>query len=359
MTQMQQFLFGAALLAATTVFVLSILQVVRKGFEFWPPPSASSWQSHTFRALFRVFFVSLIGLSILDFNTTLSTSRYLIGTLLVLIGFGLALRWTNFLGWGNAFGSSDGLKTDGIYRFSRNPIYVITIVGMIGWTVLVGSWMVTALLVLWACLYVAAPFLEEPWMSKHYGAAFDTYALEVPRYGSIRTIATDVTTKLELKVPPLAIVLISAGVMYLCAVAVPHEFEMPMRIRAALAVVTAIVAAVILTAALMTFRRHQTTMNPLIPDNTSNLVTSGIYAYSRNPMYLSMFIVLLGWGFFLGQSSAIVGLALYVLMITRLQIQPEERILERKFGSACTDFLTSSRRWFGFRHSTPSGVESP
>ena len=345
MTQMQQFLFGAALLAATTVFVLSTLQVVRKGFEFWPPPRASSWQSHTFRTLFRVFFVSLIGLSILDFNTTLSTSRYLIGTLLVLIGFGLALRWTNFLGWGNAFGSSDGLKTDGVYQFSRNPIYV----GMIGWAVLVDSWMVTALLVLWALLYVAAPFLEEPWMRKHYGAAFDAYALEVPRYGSIRSIATDVITKLELKVSPLAIVVICAGVMYLCAVTVPHEFAVPMGIRIALAVIAVTMAAGILTAALMTFRRHQTTMNPLNPDNTSNLVTSGIYAYSRNPMYLSMFIVLLGWAFFLGQSSAIVGLALYVVMIMRLQIQPEERILEQKFGSAYTDFLTSSSRWIGPR----------
>ena len=80
MTQMQQLLFGAALLAALTVFVLLILQVVRKGFEFWPPPSASSWQSHMFRTLFRVFFVSLIGISILDFDTTQPTWRYFIGT---------------------------------------------------------------------------------------------------------------------------------------------------------------------------------------------------------------------------------------------------------------------------------------
>ncbi len=358
MTKMYQLLFGAALLAAITVFVLSILQVVRKGFEFWPPPRASSWQSRTFRTLFRVFFVSLIGVSILDFNTNQPTWRYLIGTPIVLLGFGLALRWTNFLGWGNAFGSSDGLKIDGIYRFSRNPIYVITIVGMIGWAMLVGSWMVTTLLVLWACLYVAAPFLEEPWMRKHYGAVFDTYALEVPRYGSIRSIATYVMTKLELKVPPLAIVLICAGVMYLCAIIVAHEFAIPTGIRVALAVVAATIAAVILTAALMTFRRHQTTMNPLNPNNTSNLVTSGIYAYSRNPMYLSMFIILLGWGFFLGQLSAAFGLALYVVAITRLQIQPEERILKRKFGSAYTNFLNSSYRWLGFRQSTPSDAGS-
>ena len=121
-----------------------------------------------------------------------------------------------------------------------------------------------------------------------------------------------------------------------------------MGIRVALAVVAAIIAAGILTAALMTFQKHQTTMNPLNPNTTSNLVTSGIYAYSRNPMYLSMLIVLLGWGLFLGQLSAVLGLALYVVAITRLQIQPEERILEQKFGSTYTDFLTSSSRWLGF-----------
>ncbi len=352
MIQMHQLLFGAALLAAITVFVLSILQVFRKGFEFWPPPSASSWQSHTFRTLFRIFFVSLIGISILEFDTTQPTWRYLIGTPLILLGFGLALRWTNFLGWGNAFGSSDGLKTDGIYQFSRNPIYVVTIMGMIGWAMLVGSWMITTLLVMWACLYFAAPFLEEPWMRKHYSAAFDAYVSEVPRYGSIRSFATHVTTKLELKIPPLVIILICAGVMYLCAIAMPHAFTIPMGLRVVVLVITAIAAAGILSAALMTFRRHRTTINPLNPNNTSNLATSGIYAYSRNPMYLSMFIVLLGWGFFLGQLSAIFGLALYVVAITRLQILPEERVLERKFGSAYTDFLAASCRWIGLRRQT-------
>ena len=359
MTQMQQLLFGAALLAALTVFVLLILQVVRKGFEFWPPPSALSWQSHTFRTLFRVFFVSLIGISILDFDTTQPTWRYFIGTPLFLVGFGLALRWTNFLGWGNAFGSSDGLKTNGIYQFSRNPIYVISIIGMIGWAMLAGSWMVTTLLTIWACLYIAAPFLEEPWMRKQYSDAFNAYISQVPRYGSLRAITRNALTKFELKVPPLVIILICVAVMYTSAVTVPHSSIVPMEMRVALALVAGIFASVVLLAALVAFRRHQTTVNPLNPNNTTSLVTTGIYAYSRNPMYLSMFLVLLGWGFFLGQLNAVGGLVLYVVTITRIQILPEERILERKFGSAYTDFLTSSCRWFGFRHSTSSAVGSP
>ncbi len=346
---MPEIIFGIALVSATTIVILSSLKLVSQTFEFWPPPSPSSWQSRTFRTLFRIFFFSLVALSIVDFDGMQATWLYVVGGSLLLLGFGFALRWTNFLGWGNAFGSTDGLKTEGIYRFSRNPIYVITILGMIGWATFVGSWMVTSLLVVWACLYIIAPFLEEPWMRKQYGEAFDDYMLQVPRYGSAGAITKYFIERLELKIPPAVIIVVCAGLMYACAIAIPQNDVMPIEARLVLAVFALIVAAVVLAVALMTFRRHQTTMNPLNPNNTTNLVTTGIYAYSRNPMYLSMFFVLLGWGFYLGHLSTAFGIALYFVAITRLQILPEEKILERKFGSDYTEFLSSSRRWLGFR----------
>lgn len=346
---MHQLLFGIALLSMTLVLILSTLKYAKPGFEFWPPPHPASWQSRVFRTLFRVFFVALIALSIVAFDSSQPLWRYLVGALLLLIGFGFALRWTNFLGWGNAFGESDGLKTEGVYRFSRNPIYMITLIGMVGWALLINSWMVTALLGLWACLYIAAPLLEEPWMKQHYGDAFVAYMSRVPRYGSLRQIAEHLLAILELKIPPLAIVIISAAVMYTCAVTSPHDAFISSELRVALAVVAAIIAAAVALTALATFRRHQTTMNPLNPDNTTALVTTGIYAYTRNPMYLSMLVALLGWGFFLGQLSVAVGLVFYVAAITRLQIAPEERILRCKFGDSYSSYLNSSHRWFGFR----------
>jgi protein-S-isoprenylcysteine O-methyltransferase Ste14 len=346
---MHQLLFGIALLAMTIVLILSTQKYANPGFEFWPPPKPTSWQRRVFRSLFRVFFVALVALSIVAFDPLQPLWRYLVGACLLLVGFGIALRWTNFLGWGNAFGNSDGLKTEGPYRFSRNPIYMITLVGMIGWALLINSWMVTTLLGIWACLYIAAPFLEEPWMKKQYGDAFATYISRAPRYGSPRQIAKHFLTQLELKIPPLVIVMVSAGVMYACAETIPHEAFMPLELRIALASFAGIVAATVLLTALATFRRHQTTMNPLDPNNTTALVATGIYAYSRNPMYLSMLVALMGWGFFLGQLSVVIGLVLYLGAITRLQIVPEERILECKFGGNYMCFLNSSHRWFGLR----------
>ena len=344
---MLEVLFGIALLAATTLTLLSSFKLVSQSFEFWPPPSPRSWQSHTFRTLFRVFFFSLIAISILDFDRTQATWQYLVGTSLLLTGFGFALRWTNFLGWGNAFGSTDGLRTDGIYLFSRNPIYVISIVGMIGWAVLVGSWMVTTLLSIWACLYIAAPFPEEPWMRKQYGDSFAAYMSQVPRYGSLCKITRQALTKLELKIPPLVIILICAGVMYGCAIALPHTFVLPSELRIMLVSTAGLTASALVLAALVTFRRHETTVNPLTPNRTSSLVTFGIYAFSRNPMYLAMFVALLGWGIYISQLSSILGLVLYVTAITQIQIAPEERILRQKFDGQYADYLKSTHRWLG------------
>ncbi len=126
--------------AGLAILSLSLATLVRPNFQFWPPPSASSWQHATFRWLFRVFFVGVVSLSVLTANTPLPLSRYAIGALLLVLGFGLALKWTNVLGWRIAFGEAEGLKTDGVYRWSRNPIYVVSIIGMIGWGKIADSW---------------------------------------------------------------------------------------------------------------------------------------------------------------------------------------------------------------------------
>lgn len=183
------FILSAA--ALFTIAGLSLFAFLRPGFEFWPPPNADGWQHGTFRMLFRVFFVGLLILSFVDFGGDRSIRwPYLIGIPLLLVGFGLALYWTNFLGWRNAFGEADGLKTEGVYQWSRNPVYVVSIVGMIGWGLIVQSWWVNSLLATWALLYVVAPFLEEPWLKKQYGQDFEHYKVDVPRFVRFRMTNT-------------------------------------------------------------------------------------------------------------------------------------------------------------------------
>lgn len=161
----------------------SIAALFEPGFEFWPPPSTESWQYRTFRWLFRIFFVGLVTLTLPELGaSTVAVWRLVICIPLIVVGFGLALYWTNFLGWRNAFGEPEGLKTGGIYRFSRNPIYAVSIVGMLGWALIVGTWSVASLLAAWALLYIGAPFVEEPWLEKQYGESFTSYKASVPRF---------------------------------------------------------------------------------------------------------------------------------------------------------------------------------
>src|SRR5579872_7324156 len=85
-------------------------------------------------------------------------------------------------------------------------------------------------------------------------------------------------------------------------------------------------------AAFTQFRRARTTANPHRPETTAALVTSGIYTWTRNPMYLGLSILLLGWAVKLGTLSPLFGPLFFVLLIRHVQIGPEERALRAHFG---------------------------
>mgnify|MGYP002623379645 FL=1 len=124
-------------------------------WRFWPPPDTSSRQYHLFWWPFRVYFVGLVTLSIIDFTPIAEGMlwwRLGVGLALFVIGFGLALYGTDQLGWANAHGAEEGLKTGGMYRWSRNPIYVVTIPGLLGLGLLVHSALVYPLVALWALI---------------------------------------------------------------------------------------------------------------------------------------------------------------------------------------------------------------
>lgn len=178
-------LFILSLLSAVFIVGLVVMSLVKKQFQFWPPADEKTWQHKTIRWLFRGMVYPLVGLCLLTFKFDASTAgmvRYGIGALLLIIGFGVAFKGTNFLGWRNAFGEAQGLKTNGLFAYSRNPIYVATWVGLIGWGLIANSGLVTILLVIWAIFYVGAPFLEEPWLEHEYGDAFRAYKKSVRRF---------------------------------------------------------------------------------------------------------------------------------------------------------------------------------
>ena len=86
-------------------------------------------------------------------------------------------------------------------------------------------------------------------------------------------------------------------------------------------------------------------MNPLDPGSAEKLVTSGLFRYSRNPMYLGMLFVLTAGMILLGAWSAILAPVLFVWAMTEFQIKPEERSLQLKFGDQFSIYQTRTRRW--------------
>ena len=108
--------------------------------------------------------------------------QYSIGGLLLIVGFCLAFWITLQMGWRNAFGEKLGLRTTGWFAWSRNPIYVVTCIGLIGWGLVANSILVSILLALWAVMYVLAPFVEEPWLEREYGQKYRDYKARTPRF---------------------------------------------------------------------------------------------------------------------------------------------------------------------------------
>jgi protein-S-isoprenylcysteine O-methyltransferase Ste14 len=150
-------------------------------------------------------------------------------------------------------------------------------------------------------------------------------------------------TTLESKVPPPALVLVIAVFMWLMSLAAPTlHFDVPAHYWFAVVLVAA--GFVMGISGVVTFRRANTTIDPTKP-HASALVTWGVYAMSRNPMYLGGLIMLLGWAVFVSNALAFVFLPLYVLYINRFQIAPEERALTALFAQSFATYRVRVRRW--------------
>jgi len=104
-------------------------------------------------------------------------------------------------------------------------------------------------------------------------------------------------------------------------------------------------SAVIAILAFASFRLAKTTINPLDPSRASVLVTVGIFRITRNPMYLSLLLLLIAYAVRLGSWGEWLGPALFAAYVTRFQIIPEERILAVKFGAAYLAYRSRTRRW--------------
>ena len=149
---------------------------------------------------------------------------------------------------------------------------------------------------------------------------------------------------LELKIPPLAVFFAFAALMWLLAKFVPAA-GIALPAKKPIAAGIAVVGGVIAGAGILSFLRARTTLDPFKPGKSSSLVTTGVYAVTRNPMYLSLLFVLAGWAVYLSNLATVVVFPLFVAYMNRYQIMPEERALSSLFGSEFEAYCKQVRRW--------------
>src|SRR6185503_14215208 len=139
----------------------------------------------------------------------------------------------------------------------------------------------------------------------------------------------------DVKIHPPVLLVLHLGVVYLLGRFVPLPFSVPPLIEN-IGFVSVVIGFLFGLAAIIEFRRASTTVDP--HGDVSTIVTSGIYRYTRNPIYLGFLLMLIGiplngrniWGIVLAP--------VFIFLMNRLAIEKEEAYLERKFGEVYSSY---------------------
>lgn len=149
---------------------------------------------------------------------------------------------------------------------------------------------------------------------------------------------------LALRVPPLVIALLAGVGAWLGARAFPAlQIESAALLPAA--VTLGALGAACSLLGVVSFRRAHTTMNPLRPGVATTLVVSGVYRFTRNPMYLGFLCLLLAELAWLGSPVALLAAPALIAYLNRFQITVEERALSERFGAQFATYTNRVPRW--------------
>ena len=148
----------------------------------------------------------------------------------------------------------------------------------------------------------------------------------------------------ETKIPPPMLAVLFISFMWLADQYSPGSV-IDETFRISVAIGLSLFGALSVVLGIVSFVGAKTTLNPLQPEKAGTLVTTGIYKYTRNPMYLGMLCVLLAWGLFLANGFSLVLAILFIPVMNFLQILPEERAMELNFREHYIAYKGKVRRW--------------
>lgn len=149
---------------------------------------------------------------------------------------------------------------------------------------------------------------------------------------------------LELKVPPALVFAVFMAAMWLLSKLLPGV-KLSSTVRYLSLLFFLCTGAVFGLWGVISFWKNNTTIHPDEPERSTALVTTGLYKITRNPMYVGLVFLLVGWAFYLANIFSFLLIVGFVLYITRFQIKPEERALERLFGQEYLAYKNEVRRW--------------
>lgn len=149
---------------------------------------------------------------------------------------------------------------------------------------------------------------------------------------------------LELRIPPLALFVVFAVAIWAASVYLPAG-NVTLPGQNVVAFVVVLLGCGVVSAGVFEFRRKKTTMSPFSPERTATIVSSGIYGWTRNPMYLGMALVLFGLAVWRCSLPGFAVTLLFCAYMTRFQIRPEERMLLKLFGAEFAAYMAQVRRW--------------
>ena len=147
---------------------------------------------------------------------------------------------------------------------------------------------------------------------------------------------------METRIPPPIVTLVFGLSIYFSR-EIFHSVEIKYSFY--IGILLLILGLAILISAVRLFRKDKTTVNPLSPEQSTKLVTDGIFKYSRNPMYLGMVFILSSMAVFFNLIGGIILIALFCFYITKFQIIPEERAMSNLFSQDFNKYKHATRRW--------------
>ena len=143
-------------------------------------------------------------------------------------------------------------------------------------------------------------------------------------------------------VHPPVVVLLFIVIAYFLGRFVPFPF-IPSTIWRNVGLLLTCIGFLLGISALLEFRKERTTLDP--HGSSKQVVTSGIYRFTRNPIYLGFLLMVIGLPLNSGLIWGIILAPLYMIVMTRLIIEQEEAYLEKKFKDHYTNYKSRVRRW--------------